>query len=89
MFIARNRTRISYLSLSIGRLPFPKVERTNKNMESPQKQQQQQQQQTPAVAKLNGFLEATKETTGAIDEQLQDGLSCRELFQNGEGLTYK
>lgn len=37
---------------------------------------------------MNGFLEATKETTGAIDEQLQDGLSCRELFQNGEGLTY-
>lgn len=52
-------------------------------------QQQQQQQQTAAVVpKLNGFLEATKET-GAIDEQLQDGLSCRELFQNGEGLTYK
>ena len=47
--------------------------------------------------KVNGFVESTsssaapaiqtKSTTG-FDAELQDGLSCKELFQNGEGLTY-
>lgn len=35
---------------------------------------------------------ATTTTTTTTEQQmelLQDGLSCSELFQNGEGLTYK
>nr|AAB35628.1 inosine monophosphate dehydrogenase [Drosophila sp. (in: flies)] len=47
--------------------------------------------------KVNGFVESTsssaapaiqtKSTTG-FDAELQVGLSCKELFQNGEGLPY-
>lgn len=39
---------------------------------------------TASVAATNGF----KNDTG-VDESLQDGLSCAQLFANAEGLTYK
>ncbi|EDX17582.1 GD16985 [Drosophila simulans] len=47
--------------------------------------------------KVNGFVESTSssaapaiqtKSTAGFDAELQDGLSCKELFQNGEGLTY-
>ncbi|XP_016975576.1 inosine-5'-monophosphate dehydrogenase [Drosophila rhopaloa] len=42
--------------------------------------------------KVNGFVDAAggepKESLNSGSLELQDGLSCGELFQNGDGLTY-
>lgn len=41
---------------------------------------------TPSSASVAATTTATE---AEAEELLQDGLSCSELFKNGEGLTYK
>lgn len=37
----------------------------------------------------NSTSQSSSGSGSAAQQQLQDGLSCTELFKNGDGLTYK
>ncbi|XP_068158948.1 inosine-5'-monophosphate dehydrogenase [Drosophila tropicalis] len=58
-------------------------------MASKQQASQEQQVAPGTASKVNGFVAATGASGATGDAvELQDGLCCEELFNNGDGLTY-